>query len=63
MLSNQSHDQAHSFSFTFFSEEKLSFLNPGVVVVILLLSHVRLFETPWIAALRVSLSFTISWKW
>ena len=28
---------------------------------VLLLSHVRLFETPWIAARQASLSFTNSW--
>ena len=29
-------------------------------VVIQLLSHIRLFETPWTAAYQASLSFTIS---
>ena len=28
----------------------------------LLFSHVRLFATPWTAALEASLSFTISWR-
>ena len=38
-----------------------SYLGPGVVVQ--LLSHVRLFATPWIAAQhQASLSFTISWS-
>ena len=31
-------------------------------LVVQLLSHVRLFETPWTAACPVSLSFTISWS-
>ena len=31
------------------------------VFVVLLLSHVWLFLTPWIAACQTSLSFTISW--
>ena len=33
-----------------------------VVVVFQLLSHVRLFATPWTAARQASLSFTISWS-
>ena len=33
-----------------------------MVVVIQLLSHVRLFATPWTAALQASLSFTIPWS-
>ena len=32
------------------------------VVVVQLLSRVRLFATPWIAARQASLSFTISWR-
>ena len=32
-------------------------------VVVQLLSHVRLFATPWAAACQTSLSFTISWSW
>ena len=32
------------------------------IVVVLLLSHVRLFPSPWTAACRTSLSFTISWS-
>ena len=32
------------------------------VVVFQLLSHIRLFETPWTAARQASLSFTISWS-
>ena len=32
------------------------------VVVVQLLSHVRLFATPWTAACHTSLSFTISWS-
>ena len=32
------------------------------VVVVQLLSHVWLFETPWTAARQASLSFTISWS-
>ena len=32
------------------------------VVVVQLLSHVRLFATPWTAARQASLSFTISWS-
>ena len=31
-----------------------------IVVVVQLLSHVRLFETPWTAACQASVSFTIS---
>ena len=31
-------------------------------VVIQLLSHLRLFATPWTAARQVSLSFTIAWS-
>ena len=31
-------------------------------VLVKLLSHVRLFETPWTAAGQASLSFTISWS-
>ena len=31
-------------------------------VVVQLLSHVRIFATPWTAALQASLSFTISWS-
>ena len=31
-------------------------------VVVQLLSHVRLFATPWTAACQASLSFTISWS-
>ena len=33
-----------------------------MVVIVQLLSHVRLFATPWTAAWQVSLSFTISWS-
>ena len=32
------------------------------LVTVQLLSHVRLFATPWTAALQASLSFTISWS-
>ena len=32
-------------------------------VLFSLLSHVRLFATPWTAAHQASLSFTISWNW
>ena len=32
------------------------------IIVAQLLSHVRLFETPWTAARQASLSFTISWN-
>ena len=32
----------------------------GVVDVVQLLSHVRLFETPWTTAHQASLSFSIS---
>ena len=31
-------------------------------VVVLLLSRVQLFVTPWTAACQVSLSFTVSWS-
>ena len=34
----------------------------GAFVVVQSLSHVRLFVTPWTAALQASLSFTISWN-
>ena len=34
----------------------------GRIVVVQLLSHVRLFVTPWTAAHQASLSFTISWN-
>ena len=34
-----------------------------LVVVVLSLSHVQLFATPWTAALQASLSFTISGSW
>ena len=33
-----------------------------VLVVVQLLSHVRLFVTPWTAAHQASLSVTISWS-
>ena len=33
-----------------------------VVVVVQSLSHVQIFATPWTAACRASLSFTISWS-
>ena len=33
-----------------------------MLIVVRLLSHVRLFVTPWTAALQASLSFTISWN-
>ena len=33
-----------------------------LIVVDQLLSHVRLFVTPWTAALQASLSFTIFWR-
>ena len=33
----------------------------GIFVAVQLLSHVRLFVTPWTAAYQASLSFTISW--
>ena len=32
------------------------------LVVVQLLSHVRIFATPWTAAHRASLSFNISWS-
>ena len=41
------------------------FEEPGIdtkVVVVQLLSHVPLFATPWTAACRASLSFSISWS-
>ena len=34
---------------------------PGMVIVVQSLNHVRLFATPWPAALQTSLFFTISW--
>ena len=37
-------------------------LYPTCIVVVRLLSHVRLFVTPWTAAHQASLSFTISWS-
>jgi hypothetical protein len=33
-----------------------------IVVIVQLLSHVRLFVTPWTAAQQASLSFTFSWS-
>ena len=33
-----------------------------ILVVVQLLSHVQLFETPWTTARQASLSFTISWS-
>ena len=33
------------------------------IIVVQCLSHVRLFTTPWTAALQASLSFTISGSW
>ena len=39
-----------------------SFAKIHIVVVVQLLSHVRLFATPWTAAPQASLSFTISWS-
>ena len=36
--------------------------NTGLAFLFLLLSHVRLFATPWTAAHQASLSFTISWS-
>jgi len=33
-----------------------------ILVVVQLLSHVQLFETPWTIARQASLSFTISWS-
>ena len=41
-------------------KRSLPFLKVGVVVQ--LLSHVRLFVTPWTVAHQASLSFTISWS-
>ena len=35
---------------------------PTPAVFVQLLSHVRLFTTPWIAACQASLSFTVSWS-
>ena len=45
---------------------KLSFTQPLIhsvskQVVVQLLSHVQLFETPWTAACQASLYFSISW--
>ena len=37
-------------------------LYPTCIVVVRLLSHVRLFATPWTVAHQASLSFTISWS-
>ena len=33
-----------------------------MLIVVQLLSHVRLFVTPWTAAHQTSLSFTVSWS-
>ena len=41
---------------------KATLLSQAVVAVVQLLSHVRLFGTPWTAARQASLSFTISWS-
>ena len=35
----------------------------GTAGVVQLLSHVRLFATPWTAGHQAPLSFTISWSW
>ena len=35
---------------------------PWLLFIVQLLSHVRLFATPWAAASQASLSFTISWS-
>ena len=43
-----------------FLPQPLLFLTFCVAVIVLSLSHVRFFETPWTAARRASLSFTIS---
>ena len=40
----------------------LKFLSKMSLSSVQLLSHVRLFATPWTAAGRASLSFTISWS-
>ena len=37
-------------------------MSPELVQLVQLLSHVRLFVTPWAAARQGSLSFTISWS-
>ena len=48
-------------------EERVSFFKKKstvsrYIVVVQLLSHVQLFETPWTVAYQVSLSFTVSWS-
>jgi len=59
----------YSFPNTFYSETTLSplcvighLVKDFAVVVVQLLSHVRLFVTPWTAAHQAFLSFTISWS-
>ena len=58
----------YSFLFTNFVYYLTSFMRefPGSLVIqfssVQLLSHVRLFVTPWIAARQASLSITISWS-
>ena len=44
------------------SSASVKLLSTRFVVVVQLLSHVRLFVTPWTVACQASLSFTISWS-
>ena len=56
--SNYSNKCSHTAFFFFFLVTGLFLL----LLVLQLLSHVRLFVTPWTAAHQASLSFTISWS-
>ena len=55
----------HSSSFAFLLT---IFLSPSLtlvlaIVIVQLVSHVRLFVTPWAVAPQVSLALTLSWSW
>ena len=52
----------HSFHIFLYSFNFLKFNFYFVVVAVQLLSHVRLFVTPWTAALQVTLSISNSWS-
>ena len=47
---------------SFSSADAMGVIELDLVVVVQLLSHVRLFVTPWTVACQASLSFTISWS-
>ena len=50
------------FEGSFSSADAMGVIELDLVVVVQLLSHVRLFVTPWTVACQASLSFTISWS-